>query len=400
MLKILLILSLVVGSYFSGLAQNDAIQFLKKRSTQIKTIKTGAYHITTKMKHLFDTDTLEFTGKGFFEHQELEDTTLYKIQTYETHLNMSHLYLGAENNYYIVFHDEKLVEGWMTVPFTQIGTDRSIFKPLAFRNYIEKRVPESDSIWLEIDTLLKADVLCFLDRESPPTSEVKVANDLMKIYFNKNGLPFRMTTYIDLVDYGVNEYKDQEIHFLSTNIPLLSDMHKIYGERGYRYVDGLEAEKAQDEKRDSAQVQLGAIAPTWQATSYAGQVIDLDKVEAKLILLDFWYKGCFPCVQSIPLLNQLHHKYADKGLAIIGINPYQSDTTEILPFIKSKEMLHPNIYSPSIPKSYGVFAYPTYIFLDENHKVLRVQSGYGKGETDKEFEAFILNYLEEKNTTN
>lgn len=400
MLKILLILSLVVGSYFSGLAQNDAMQFLAERSAQIKAIKTGTYHITTKMKHLFDVDTLEFSGKGFFEHQKLEDTALYKIQTYEEYHNMSYLYLGLEDNYYIVFHNEKLVKGWMKVPFTEIHSDRSIFKPLVFRDYMEKSIPESDSIWLEIDTLLKADVLCFLDKETDSLSEAHFKNILTKIYFNKNGLPFRVINSCDLVDYGVHEYKDQEIRFLNTNIPPLSDMQKIYGERGYRYVDGLEAEKAQDEKRDSTQVQLGAVAPTWQATSYAGQVIDLDKVEAKLILLDFWYKGCFPCIQSIPLLNQLHHKYADKGLAIIGINPYQSDTTEILSFIKNKEMLHPNIYSPSIPKSYGVYAYPTYIFLDENHKVLRVQSGYGKGETDKEFEAFILNYLEKKSTTN
>jgi len=63
-------------------------------------------------------------------------------------------------------------------------------------------------------------------------------------------------------------------------------------------------------------------------------------------------------------------------------------------------MTHPNIYSKSIPKSYGVFAYPTYIFLDENHKVLRVQKGYGKEETDHDFENWIINYLEKENSTN
>lgn len=374
--------------------QNKAIKFLEAKSAQIEKITTGTYKITTKMKLLFGTDTLEFRGRAFFEHQDLEDTTFYKVQTYEKHLNLSHLYLGQTNKYYHVDHDQKLVEGWNEIPFTKIGSDRSIFKPLIFREYMKERIPESDSIWLEIDTLLNADVLCFLDRESPSTSEVKVENDLLKIYFNRGGLPFRVITYLELVDYGVYEYKDQEIHFLSTNIPPLSDMHQVYGERGYRYIDGLDANKDHKANRDSTQIQLGEIAPIWQAQAYTGEEIDLSKIEDKLILLDFWYKGCFPCMQSMPLLNQLHQKYADKGLKIIGINPYQAKAEEILPFLRKKSIRHPNLYSSSIPGLYGVFAYPTYIFLDENRKVVKVQRGYEKGKTDADFEEWINDYLE------
>lgn len=138
---------------------------------------------------------------------------------------------------------------------------------------------------------------------------------------------------------------------------------------------------------------IGSVAPIWQATSYTGQEIDLAKVSSKLILLDFWYKGCFPCMQSMPLLNELHEKYVDKGLTIIGVNPYQSKAEEMLPFLEHKGIQHPNVYSPSIPSLYGVFAYPSYIFLDENKKVVKVQRGYGKGETDVDFKQWIEAYL-------
>lgn len=395
MLKCLLVINVFISFVSTLIAQKEkaAIEFLEARSAQIKELRTGHYDITIKMKFLFETDTSEFKGKGFFEHQRLEDTTFFKVHTYEEQLNISHLYLGEMDHYYLVNHDEKLIEVWMNIPFTQMGADQFIFKPLVFEDYMEDKIPESDSIWLEVDALLKADVLCFLDKAAPPTSQVKVENDLVRIYFNQDGLPFRMTSSLDLVDYGVSEYRDQEIHFLYTNIPSLSDMHQIYGERGYSYQDGLENDKTHDKKRDSMQMDIGSVAPIWQATSYTGQEIDLAKVSSKLILLDFWYKGCFSCMQSMPLLNELHEKYVDKGLTIIGVNPYQSKAEEMLPFLEHKGIQHPNVYSPSIPSLYGVFAYPSYIFLDENKKVVKVQRGYGKGETDVDFKQWIEAYL-------
>ncbi|WMX15898.1 TlpA disulfide reductase family protein [Aureispira sp. CCB-E] len=396
MLRFLLIITISCYTLIIQ-GQSKAIEFLEARNAQIKTITTGTYHITTKMKFLFDVDTSEFHGRCFFEHQNLKDTTFYKVHTYKHHLNLSQLYLGQTNQYYHVDHDRKIVEGWFNTSLNRLMADRSVFNPLVFRDYMKSKISESDSIWLEVDTLLDADVLCFFDQASPSVSEVRVENDLTKIYFNKHGLPFRMTTYLELADYGVYEYKDQEIHFLTTNIPPLSNMHEIYGERGYTYVDGIEADQEHEANRDSTQIKLGTTSPNWQAQTYAGENLDLSQIEGKLILLDFWYKGCFPCIQSMPLLNQLHQKYADKGLTIIGINPYQSKAEEILPFLKKKSIEHPNLYSASIPSLYGVFAYPTYIFLDENKKVVKVQRGYGKRETDADFEAWIDAYLSVNN---
>ena len=39
-----------------------------------------------------------------------------------------------------------------------------------------------------------------------------------------------------------------------------------------------------------------------------------------MILLNYWYTGCFPCRQETPDLIRLYNAYKARGLVILGIN--------------------------------------------------------------------------------
>jgi len=44
------------------------------------------------------------------------------------------------------------------------------------------------------------------------------------------------------------------------------------------------------------------------------------QLRKKVVLLDFWTYSCVNCIRSIPHLKELHKKYADNGLIIIGVH--------------------------------------------------------------------------------
>jgi thiol-disulfide isomerase/thioredoxin len=50
--------------------------------------------------------------------------------------------------------------------------------------------------------------------------------------------------------------------------------------------------------------------------NFFGRKADYD---GKPLLLEFWATWCPPCRESIPHLNDLHEKYKDRGLVIIGV---------------------------------------------------------------------------------
>src|SRR5580765_6258552 len=54
----------------------------------------------------------------------------------------------------------------------------------------------------------------------------------------------------------------------------------------------------------------------------------------KAYIVEFWATWCGPCRVSIPHLNEIHSKYKDKGLIVIGQDCWERDESLVEPFIK------------------------------------------------------------------
>lgn len=63
---------------------------------------------------------------------------------------------------------------------------------------------------------------------------------------------------------------------------------------------------------------LGTLAPDFKVTSINGKEIHLSKLRGQVVMLNFWFIGCIPCIEEIPDFNKLVDKYSSKEVTFIS----------------------------------------------------------------------------------
>lgn len=88
------------------------------------------------------------------------------------------------------------------------------------------------------------------------------------------------------------------------------------------------------EAAQAAKLKVGDPAPKLQV----GKWVQGDAVTGfqpgKAYLVEFWATWCPPCRASIPHVNELHAKFKDKGLVVIGQNVWEKNDAAVAPFVK------------------------------------------------------------------
>lgn len=141
-------------------------------------------------------------------------------------------------------------------------------------------------------------------------------------------------------------------------------------------------------------LKVGETAPLWQLPSLNDEVVKIDDFKGQLVLLDFFYKSCYPCMQALPVLQQLHEKYRDKGLKIIGVNPFDTKAEGIADFLSKRNITYTVVLDENrqVVKSYRVSAYPTMYLIDRQGKIVWTDEGFGE-ESAQTIEETILKHL-------
>jgi thiol-disulfide isomerase/thioredoxin len=96
------------------------------------------------------------------------------------------------------------------------------------------------------------------------------------------------------------------------------------------------------------------------------------------VLLDFWATWCEPCRDAVPMLANLHKRYAGRPVEIVSISS-DSSSEKWKKFITRHHMDWPQTLDPSgrMQILFGVHAFPTYILADRWGVVVARQVGMG-----------------------
>ena len=83
-----------------------------------------------------------------------------------------------------------------------------------------------------------------------------------------------------------------------------------------------------------ATLKIGDPAPKLQAGKWVQGAPVKSFEKDKAYIVEFWATWCPPCRTSIPHLNEVHNKFKNKGLIVIGQDCWEKDESLVEPFIK------------------------------------------------------------------
>jgi peroxiredoxin len=134
--------------------------------------------------------------------------------------------------------------------------------------------------------------------------------------------------------------------------------------------------KKKKEERDAANNKLlfsllDKSAPEFELTDVQGKKWSLKKLRGKVVVLNFWFTTCIPCINEIPELNSLVQNYKDKDVVFLGLTFNTKDQ------VKKFLTKHPFDYtllpgSEEANKKYNISSWPASMVIDKNGTIKKI----------------------------
>jgi len=160
--------------------------------------------------------------------------------------------------------------------------------------------------------------------------------------------------------------------FVALAILLLSATGSVAGE-----TSATKAPVASPAQQTAAPAKIN-VAPDFTLTAIDGKTHTLKDYLGDVVVLDFWATWCGPCKMEIPHLKELHARYKEKGLTVIGVSLDQQGKQVVAPFVEKHQIPFVSLLgNAEVVKAYGnVRSIPTTFLIDRKGIVQKVYKGY------------------------
>jgi len=132
--------------------------------------------------------------------------------------------------------------------------------------------------------------------------------------------------------------------------------------------------------------QVGNLAPEFQLPSLEGQVVALNDLRGKALLVNFWATWCPPCREEMPYLQQIYDEWSGKGLVLLAVDIGESSDT-VESFMQSHKLSFPVLLDTNkdIALEYNVRYIPTTFLIDKDGiiQVVKVSAFSSTAEIEK-----------------
>lgn len=127
--------------------------------------------------------------------------------------------------------------------------------------------------------------------------------------------------------------------------------------------------------RDAGQADAIMPAADWNLKDLDGNPHALADYRGKIVVLDFWYRGCGWCMKAMPQMKQVTDDFKNKPVVVFGMNTDRDESDA--KFVAEKMALnYATLKATGIPEKYGVRGFPTLIVIDPQGVVRDFHIGY------------------------
>lgn len=104
-----------------------------------------------------------------------------------------------------------------------------------------------------------------------------------------------------------------------------------------------------------------------------GKPVKVSDYRGKVVLVNFWFPGCGPCLAEFPYVQQALTKYGSQGFVVLAINTMPKEDEKVVPLLTERKFSFVPLKMPKdawAQENYGVTGTPANFLLDAEGRVI------------------------------
>lgn len=379
-MKWIIVLIISCGSLSAAAQKNAARAILQKVQAKLHSIKQVSYHFSRETHYYGDNYENMFSGDIYLDYEVSSSPVGFRFSA----TSEKKLFLFDGSRRLQLDHESMTIDSATVPTAKEMQNNSFLYHSLAMLRNTIPLILANKVIECSVTDTLVENRAYFNIRIEGPQMLFDIFNGIQKVpgasirwpyrllVDKQTMLPFRFTlSYLrsaaDNRDFVTVTY---------TNIDLNPKQPPA---KFWAYSNYLPRYKPYQPAAKRPVIKKGAAMPGFTLPAYSAAGVDsisLGRYAGKLVLVDFWFKSCGPCMAAMPKYNELQHKFGKEVFQLLTINI--TDTKEDIVFFYNR-------YQPDYPMLFngdrlfeilGFAGCPASVLLDKGGKVMEVFYGF------------------------
>lgn len=129
----------------------------------------------------------------------------------------------------------------------------------------------------------------------------------------------------------------------------------------------------------ATEIEPGAPAPTFELPLLTGGgAISSEDLEGKVVVVNFWWSGCYSCKEEAPALEAAWREYRDDGVVVLGVDRRGDSIAAARRFADDFQLSYPLVRDVDgvLVDAFEVGdAFPQTFYIDREGRIAAIHSG-------------------------